>query len=225
MHPHCPFPCTGTLNFSLKSAENIRHAAIPCHQVQHRCAPKHACNMRTRPHAARCNAMPNSSIQIANKALDRAADGPLATWALLEPLLKPHSARGRVCTTLMTVPLIGAVMRRAVLTAASRRLTVASTFVRAHLAAKKLAGKYMGEVSSSAGGVEVAEDLETRHAADQVVQECTGAAEAAAAYAKEHLLAADPHLAALLQSRLAALCVLEEQDAFLCRLEGAGGCL
>jgi len=100
-----------------------------------------------------------------------------------------------------------------------------SVLVRAHLTANQIAREYLREVAACKDAEDEQPDPEVLAAAEQVVRESRAVVAAATAYAKEQLLPRDGgQLAAQLQSRLAALRVLEEQKAFLDRIEAAGGC-
>jgi hypothetical protein len=175
---------------------------------------------------------------VASIALDRVADGRIATWELLEPRLGTPRALERAASAVRASPSLARAARAFARPAAARRLLLASALVRAHLAANRVSEQYLGEAApapcasrddtgagasdnGSAGGGD-APDPEAVAAAEAVLRESRGVVAAAVAYARRELLPRDRELGALLQSRLAALQVLEEQLAFLDRIEEAG---
>jgi hypothetical protein len=182
-----------------------------------------------RPAAARRTPQPTKNAppsQVANSALDRADDGPVATWELLQQHLARPSPTERLASLLARAPCLRPAAEALARPDAARRLLLVSALVRAHLAANQLARKYLGEVSKSGDCADDDEeeqpDPEVVAAAAQVVRESAAVVAAAGAFAREQLVPRDRKLAALLQSRLAALQVLEEQHEFLERIEDAG---
>jgi hypothetical protein len=170
--------------------------------------------------------------QVASIALDRAADGPIATWVLLQRRLGAPRAPERNPTAFRLAAPLARAARMVARPAAARRLLLVSALVRAHITANRLGAEYLGEAASASGSREDASDAsgggaqpdpEAFAAAETVLQESRGVVSAAVAYARRELLPWDSELGAVLQSRLAALQVLQEQAAFLERIEEAGG--
>ncbi|GBF87432.1 hypothetical protein Rsub_00143 [Raphidocelis subcapitata] len=167
--------------------------------------------------------------EVASTALDRAEAGPLATWELLHARLAPAWPIERAAALLSRLPLLAPAARALERPAACRRLLLASALARAHRAANKLGREYLGQVATASrdGGdddaiSDSAADPEVQQAAAIVLAESAACADAAAAYARESLLPGHARGAALLRSRLAALQILQEQGAFVGRLQDAG---